>query len=213
MNREPNLNDLIGDEATGAERQQLQHVHEMLLEAGPPPELSDTLEAGPTLGMTLGQHQRQRKVKRRGMLLLAAAIAVFAVFIAGYASRSTGRSSNQAVITQQLKGTPLLPQAQGTLQVWDSQDAGTNWPMTLTVVGLPTLAPHSYYEVYLVRNGKPWGSCGRFRVGNSRNSAESPVTVTLSAPYTLHDGDTWVVTRPGRGGAEPGPTVLRPVTT
>lgn len=208
MNREPNLNDLIGDEATGAEREQLQNVHEMLLEAGPPPELSDTLEAGPTLGMTLAQQQRQRKVKRRAMILLAAAIAVFAIFIAGYASRSTGGGGRQAVITQQLKGTSLVPQAQGTLQVWNSQDAGTNWPMTLTVVGLPTLAPHNYYEVYLVRNGKPWGSCGTFRPAGS---TESPVTVTLTAPYTLHSGDTWVVTRPGSGGLEPGQTVLKPV--
>jgi len=205
MSREPNLNDLIGDEATGAERQQLQNVHEMLLEAGPPPELSDTLEAGPNLGMTLGQQQRQRKVKRRAMLLLAAAIAVFAVFVAGYASRSTGGGGPHALITQQFTGTKLVPQAQGTLQVWNSQDAGTNWPMTLSVVGLPT---NSYYDVYLVRNGKPWGACGTFRVGGSN---ESPVTVTLSAPYTIHSGDTWVVTRPGRGGSEPGQTVLKPV--
>jgi hypothetical protein len=209
VSREPNLNDLIGDEVTGAERQELQNVHDMLLEAGPPPELGEKLEAGPILGMTLGQQQRQRKVKRRAMLLLAAAIAVFAVFIAGYASRSTGRSGPPVSITQQLAGTKLAPQAQGTLQVWDSPDAGNNWPMTLSVVGLPTLAPHSFYEVYLVRNGKPWGSCGTFRVGSS---TESPVTVTLTAPYTLHQGDTWVVTRPGRGSAEqPGPTVLRAV--
>jgi hypothetical protein len=215
VNREPTLNDLIGGEPTGDERQQLQHVHEMLLEAGPPPELGEKLEAGPTLGMTLARQRHRRKLKRRGMVLLAAAILVFMVFVAGYASRSTGGGGGgpQAVITQQLKGTSLVPQAQGTLQVWNSQDAGTNWPMTLTVVGLPTLAPHNYYEVYLVRNGKPWGSCGTFRVGNSRNAAGSSVTVTLTAPYTLHPGDTWVVTRPGSGGTEPGQTVLSSVKT
>jgi hypothetical protein len=212
VSRDPNLNDLIGDEVTGAERQELQNVHEMLLEAGPPPELGEKLEAGPTLGMTLARQRQRRKVKRRAMVLLAAAILVFMVFVAGYASRSTsGNGKQHAVILQQLKGTPLAPQAQGTLQVWNSQDEGTNWPMTLTVAGLPTLAPHNYYEVYLVRNGKPWGSCGTFRVGNSPNSAESSVTVTLSAPYSVHQGDTWVVTKPGGGGSEPGPTVLKPV--
>jgi hypothetical protein len=36
------------------------------------------------------------------------------------------------------------------------------------------------------------------------------VTVTLTAPYTLRKGDSWVVTRPGNSGAEPGKTVLRP---
>ena len=37
------------------------------------------------------------------------------------------------------------------------------------------------------------------------------MTVSLTAPYTLRKGDTWVVTRPGQGGGtEPGTTVLRP---
>ena len=70
------------------------------------------------------------------------------------------------------------------------------------------LPPHTYYEVYLVRNGKPWGQCGAFSVdGSSR-----VLTLTLNAPYKLKTGDSWVVTRPGPGGVEPGNTVLRPVT-
>ncbi len=206
MSREPTLNDLIGDEATGAERQRLQHVHEQLLQAGPPPEISADLEAGPTLGMTLGH--RRRKTKQRGMLLLAAAIVLVLVFIGGYASGGNGsKGRQQAVISQELKGTSLVPQAQGTLQVWNTKD-GHNWPMTLTVVGLPQLPGHSAYEVYLVRNGKPWGSCGTFRASNS---PEQPVTVTLTAPYSLEKGDTWVVTRPGQGATEPGQTVLGPI--
>jgi hypothetical protein len=35
--------------------------------------------------------------------------------------------------------------------------------------------------------------------------------VTLNAPYPLQKGDTWVVTRQGAGGVEPGQTVLKPV--
>jgi hypothetical protein len=207
VNREPTLNELIGDEAAGAERQQLQHVHELLLEAGPPPELSSELEAGPTLGMTLGQ--RRRKVKRRAMLLLAAAIMVALVFFGGYESRGSRSHAQTPVVTQALEGTSLVPQAQGALQVWSSND-GQNWPMTLTVVGLPQLPPHNYYEVYLFRGGKILGSCGKFRVGSS--GVAGGVTVPLTSPYSLQQGDAWVVTRPGAGGAEPGQTVLRPVT-
>ena len=85
-----------------------------------------------------------------------------------------------------------------------------NWPMTLKITGLPQLPQDKYYEVYLVRDGKTWGSCGAFRVTRSRSS--DVVKVTLTAPYALRKGDSWVVTRPGRGGAEPGRTVLRPVT-
>jgi hypothetical protein len=207
VSREPTLDELIGAEATGAERLRLQHAHELLLAAGPPPELSDKLEAGPTLGMSLGQ---RRRMKKRGMLLLAATLAIVLVFLAGYAAANRGGSGGHSpLISQALEGTRLVPQAQGTLQVWDSR-AG-NWPMTLTEVGLPTLAPHTYYEVYLVRGGKPWGLCGTFRVVGT---PEQPVTVSLTAPYTLRKGDSWVVTRPGKGGMEPGATVLRagPVT-
>lgn len=202
MTREPTLDELIGADTTGTELQRLQHAHELLLEAGPPPELSDKLEAGPTLGMSLGQ---RRRAKKRAMLLLAATLAIVLVFLAGYAVANHGGSkSHSAVIRQALRGTAIVPQAQGTLQVWDSK-AG-NWPMTLTEVGLPTLAPHTYYEVYLVRDGKPWGLCGTFRVVGT---PEQPVTVSLTAPYTLRKGDSWVVTRPGPSGTEPGTTVLR----
>ena len=202
MNREPTLDDLIGADMSGEERERLRQVHGMLLEAGPPPELSPKLEEGPTLGMTL---QRKRAMKRRAMLLLAATLAVVGVFLGGYAVANRGGSGPTPVLSQALKGTPLAPQAQGTLEVWDLRDG--NWPMTLSVVGLKQLAPHRYYEVYLLRHGKPWGSCGTFRV---EGPSTGVVTVTLTAPYTLKKGDSWVVTEPGAGGTEPGKTVLRP---
>ena len=125
MNREPTLDDLIGTEPTDVERQRMQHVHELLLEAGPPPELSPKLEAGPTLGMTL---HRKRALKRRAMLLLAATLAVVGVFFGGYLVANGGKSAPNPVIAQALAGTSLVPQAQGTLEVWNS-NAG-NWPMT-----------------------------------------------------------------------------------
>jgi hypothetical protein len=202
VNREPTLDELIGGDSSGVERQRLQHAHELLLEAGPPPELSPELLAGPTIGMTVA---RRRAVKRRAMVLLAAAIAIVMVFIGGYAVADRNATGNPPVLTQDLKGTPLAPKAKATLEVWQSR-AG-NWPMTLTTVGLPKLPPHNYYEVYLVRDGKPWGSCGTFRSAGSHGPA---VTVTLTAPYALRKRDSWIVTRPGAGGSEPGRTVLRP---
>ena len=206
MNREPSLDDLIGTDTTPAERQRLQHVHELILEAGPPPELTPELEAGPTLAMSTGK--RRRAAKPRAMLLLAAALMVALVFFAGYAvgNGRTGKSAHP-VIAQALKGTSRVPQAQGSLEVWRSRD-GKNWPMTLSVVGLPKLPAHNYYEVYLFRGGKIQGSCGTFRIGDSRSAGA--VTVTLTSPYPLKKGDAWVVTRPGPGGVEPGQIVLRP---
>ena len=205
MNREPTLDELIGADTTGAERQRLQHVHELLLEAGPPPEVSPELEQGPNLKMTVGK--RRRVVRQRALLLLAASLAVLLVFLGGYAvGNQKGSTKSATAVSLKLMGTSAVPNAQASLEVWH-RHAG-NWPMTLTAVGLPKLAPHRYYEVYLIRDGKISGSCGTFRATNSRRA----VTVTLNSPYTLEKGDSWVVTRPGPGGAEPGTTVLRPIT-
>ena len=202
MNREPNLDELIDAEASGAERQRLQHVHELLLQAGPPPELTPELEAGPTLHMTLGR--RRRSVKPRAMLLLAAALTLVLVFFGGYAVGNKGARQSIAPVSLKLTGTQAAPNARANLEVWHR--SGGNLPMTLTVLGLKRLPAHRYYEVYLVRDGRPWGSCGTFRVASSK----AAVRVTLNAPYTLRKGDSWVVTRPGAGGAEPGQTVLQP---
>jgi hypothetical protein len=139
------------------------------------------------------------------MLLLAATLAIVGVFLAGYAVANRGGSSPTAVKSLALEGTVVAPNAQATLEVWQAN--ADNWPMTLTAVGLPPLPEHRYYEVYLLRHGKPWGACGTFR---APENPQQPVTVTLTAPYTLRKGDSWVVTRPGNSGAEPGKTVLRP---
>ena len=208
MNREPSFEELVGAEATGEERERLRHVHELLLEAGPPPELTPKLRKAP--GSDSGVvHFQRRSVMRRALLVLAAAVSIAAVFAAGYAvsnGRQGGSSRVGVAKIVKLKGTKALPQAQATLEVWKPQ-AG-NWPMTLSVTGLPKLPQHVYYEVYLVRNGKPWAPCGAFKVA----SASQTLTLTLNAPYKLRKGDTWVVTRPAAHGTDPGNTVLRPVT-
>ena len=206
MRRDPSLDDLIDSEATGAERERLQHVHELLLEAGPPPELSPALESGPTLGASLPR-RRRRVVKQRALLLLAATLALLLIFLGGYAvGNGRNSSTDAAVVSLELRGTSVVPDARASLEVLHRH--GGNWPMTLTAVGLPKLPAHHYYEVYLVRDGRIGGSCGTFNVA----STGGVVKVTLNSPYRLRKGDTWLVTRPGAGGVEPGPTVLRPVT-
>lgn len=211
MSRRPDLDELIDAETTGEERQRLQHVHDLLLEAGPPPELTPQLRRAPTFGVVPLKLKR-RVVKRPGLVLLAAALSILAVFAAGYAvanQRSGGNGTSAALERLVLKGTSNAPAAQATLDVWRTTADG-NVPMTLSVVGLRKLPPHSYYDVYLVRDGRvqPWGVCGTFRVAGSSRV----LSLNFSAPYPLQKGDSWVVTRPGPGGTEPGRTVLRPVS-
>jgi hypothetical protein len=208
LTREPSFEELVGAEATGAERERLRRAHELLLQAGPPAELPPGLRKPPS--MEVARLPNRRKVKQRTLMLLAAAVAVAAVFAAGYGVGNRGGGKSTLVAqTLDLRGTASAPHARATLEVWPSKDG--NVPMKLHVVGLRRLPPHSYYDVYLVRGGqlRPWGLCGTFRVGNSSRV----LGLTFNAPYSHQKGDTWVVTRPGPAGAEPGTTVLRPVTT
>jgi hypothetical protein len=205
VTRGPNFDELIGAETSGAERERLRRAHELLLQAGPPPELSPDLQAGPNLGMTLA---RRRAAKPRAMLLLAAALAIVLVFVAGYVVGNGGQGNSAAARPARLlalKGTSAARNARGRLEVGRVRDG--NWPMKLSVVGLPKLPARRYYYVYLVRNGRPWGVCGTFRIAGSSSHV---VTLRLTAPYELRKGDSWIVTRPGPGGVEPGQTVLRP---
>jgi anti-sigma-K factor RskA len=204
VSREPSFDELVGGEPGGAERERLRGAHELLLRAGPPPELTPRLEAGPNLGIARQRQQRRRLMKRRALVLLAAALAIVVVFAAGYAvaNQRSGSGGGEPLASITLQGTPTAPHAQATLDVWDQQ-AG-NWPMTLHVSGLPQ---HARYEVYLVRDGKRWGSCGSFVVSTSKS-----LTLKLNAPYRLRNGDSWVVTRLVPGASEPGKTVLQPVS-
>jgi len=176
----------------------------MLLVAGPPPELTPELEAGPTLGMTLGGRAPRRRTQRRAALLAAAVVVLLLAFLAGYISGNDQSVSGHLL---KLQGTAAAPGAQGSLRVEAADPAG-NWPMELAAVGLPKLPAKGYYEVFLVRNGKAWAPCGAFVVRN----AKVGVSVRLNAPYRLREGDSWVVTRQQWGDRGSGPVVLEPVT-
>lgn len=200
----PDFEELVGSEPKDAELERLRRVHDLLLVAGPPPELTPELEAGPTLAMTLG---RVRRPRRRLAVLAAAAVAVGAVFLGGYVvGNRSGGSSTSVARTIELRGTGAAPDALASIELKPGDAAG-NWPMTLNVTGLPALPEHSYYAVYLVRKGEQWAPCGWFVV----RGTHSGTTVTLNAPYGLEKGDTWVVTRQAEGGSSPGQPVLRPV--
>ena len=202
----PEFDDLVDAETSGAERERLRGVHEMLVRAGPPAELPPQLRKAPTFGAA--RLQQRRAVKRRAMLLLAAALSVLVVFAAGYAVADHQSNTTAAPPrTLALVGTAAAPHARATLDVWHSRNG--NWPMRLSVAGLPKLPQNTYYEVYLVRDGQPWGSCGTFRIASG---APGVVTLTLNAPYSLQKSDSWIVTRVHRGAAEPGTTVLKAVS-
>jgi hypothetical protein len=199
----PDFDDIVGD-VKRDEREQLLRVHDLLVSAGPPPELPPHLEAGPTLAMTLGG--RRRRWAQRPVALLAAAVIVLVIaFLAGYATGNNKQSASGRLL--ELGGTAAAPRAEASLRI-GSADASGNWPMELAAAGLPRLPGRGYYEVFLVRNGHDFDPCGTFVV----RSSNAAVSVRLNAPYRLHEGDTWVVTRQQAGDHTAGTVVLRPVT-
>jgi hypothetical protein len=202
MTRTPEFDEMVGADLSSEERERLERVHDLLVIAGPPPELTPEMERGPTLAMTLGRSSR-RRVERRVALLAAAVLVLVVAFLGGYLAGHGSVGSLAGGHTLNLVGTAQARGAQASLHVQDADVAG-NWPMTLSVTGLPKLPPQGYYEVFLTRNGKIFAPCGTFLV----KSATSAVSVQLNAPYHLHRGDGWVVTKQLPGRREAGPVVL-----
>jgi hypothetical protein len=192
MTRRPDFDDLVASDVPAEERERLRRAHELLIEAGPPAELSPELESVPWPDDALGPVWGRRKAaKQRRPLLLAAALATAVVvgFLLGQATTSSNTTSLGSHRTVQLHGTRLGPGALATLEL-GKRDAEGNWPMVLHVRGLPRLPGGGYYDLYLTRNGKPLVSCGTF-------NASGKTAVRLSAAYNLEafDKNGWVIVR------------------
>jgi hypothetical protein len=190
MTRRPDFDELVGPEVPPEERERLHRAHELLLEAGPPPELSPEMEAVPWPDDALEPLFGRRRQRGRRPVLLAAALAtaIFVGFLLGQAT-SSDNSSISTAKTVELRGTALAGNALATLKL-GKPDAAGNWPMVLHVNGLPKLKDGGYYALYLTKGGRPIVSCGTINVSGA-------TSVRLSAAYALEhfDKDGWVIVR------------------
>jgi hypothetical protein len=203
VTRTPDFDDLVGNDVEAGERERLLRVHDLLLQAGPPPEISPDLEA-PTLAMTIGA-RKPRRAARPLALLAAALVALVLAFVIGYAvgnGDGNGLASGQ---TLELAGTKAAPDALASLRV-QPMDTSGNFPMTLAATGLPKLPPRGYYTVWLMRGPRPLGPCGTFKV----EGEDAGINISLNAPYPLKQGDWWAITRQMPGQHDFGTIVLKP---
>jgi hypothetical protein len=179
----------------------LRRVHELLVQAGPPPDLPPALEHPPTAPIDAEVVQFPLLPRRRWTLAAVAAIAlVVLTFGGGYLvghgkTKPTSFAAKRAVPMHGVDALAVLKLA--------PKDGAGNWPMQLEVNNLPTQKnPRAYYELWLTKKGKPVAPCGSFRV-NARTT-----TVRLSVPYNFKGFDGWIVTRQDAGVHTPGPVVL-----
>jgi hypothetical protein len=193
----PDFGELVGEDLQPDERVRLERVHDLLVTAGPPPELPPRL-----LQPDLDPRERSAVSflprRRAGLMLgIAAAIALIA-FVGGFVA---GRAKDTFSTTYNvpMHGTALASNATATIHVGQLDSSG-NWPLKLVVHGLKPLPKGEYYEMFLTRDGRRGATCGTFRLSDGGS-------VLLNAPYKLR-GVGWIVTLE-RPDSNRHPVVLR----
>jgi hypothetical protein len=181
--RPPDFRDLVGDDLPAEERERLQRVHEMLIAAGPPPELPPQLEQVPTDRPAAEPIALPRR-RTGAALALAAAIALVA-FLGGYIA---GHSKNTPF--ESVQSVKLGNRQVSAVVKLGPKDTNGNTPMQLKVEGLPPLPAQDYYVLFMTKRGKPIVECGTFHV-RTRGS----VTVPFTVAYDPSDFDGFQLAR------------------
>jgi hypothetical protein len=169
----PDFDKLVGEGLAPRERERLFRAHDALIAAGPPPDLPASLG-------------RPRPADRRARSLLLPVAAALALAGAAFAGGWLTRGADHEIdFTLGMRGTAAAAAASAELVVYEQDEAG-NWPMEMTISGLPD----GLYELVLTRGGAPVASCGLFLV-------HGRTVTSLNAPYRLREYDGWAVTRSG----------------
>ena len=168
--RPPDFDELVGGDLEPGDRERLRRVHELLVAAGPPPELPPALAAS-TSGRSSAVVPFRRPSRHRLALagILAAAVAA-AAFGAGFFLGNDAAADEPAYVVEMAGGD-----ARASVAVFDADDAG-NWPMQITARGLEA---GERYELWLLRDGKRVRLCGTFSADSGRT------VVDLNAPWEL----------------------------
>jgi hypothetical protein len=195
VTRPPEFDEFIDAAEQPEERERLRRVHELLIEAGPPPELSPALASvAPPADAPTEEDERDvswmpRRRLGAGVVLAGAVLA--ATFGLGYLAGGSDSDGGQTSAGVEIVETASLTGAGGASGVVNvgQRNADGNWPMIVTVRGLAPLTGGDYYIVALSRNGKPVVTCGTFNVADRGQRS-----FRMIAAYDLKGFDGWVVT-------------------
>jgi hypothetical protein len=181
--RPPNFDELVGTDLEDQEKARLLRVHELLVAAGPPPDI-ELPPAPPSVVAPVRLVPRRRRV---AVLAFAAALVV-AVFGAGFFVGNREEGAERVVA---MAGTGQAAGASASLEIFAADEAG-NWPMELDVKGLRPAASGRPYELWLTKGDRLVAVCGSFLA-----DPDGTTRVPLNAPYRLRDFDAWVVVEEG----------------
>jgi hypothetical protein len=174
----PELRDLLGDDLPGEERARLERVHELLVAAGPPPELPSSLAEAPDRASRPPSRLPRRRLGAG--LALAAAIALIAFFsgyAAGHQSSRKGFDTDRSVVLGSAGGIHAKVR-------FGERDANGNRPMLVDVQGLARARDGNYYALFMTKKGKPIVTCGTFNVHDKRRT-----TLRFTVAYDLKGFD------------------------
>jgi hypothetical protein len=201
----PDFDELVGTDVDPEERARLLRAHEMLIAAGPLPELPPSLaEPGESEAEVITPFFNRRR--NATLAVLAAAIAA-AAFGIGYLTGDRGGTAFAVRKTVVMHGTAGAPAGAIASIGLGTKDAAGNWKMLVRVSNLKKLPPGGYYTLWLTRKGRAVAPCGSFVVvGGNKTTA-----VRFTVAYKLKNYDGWVVTEQKRGDHGTGSVLLKTV--
>jgi hypothetical protein len=180
VSRGPDFRDLVGNDLAPDEEARLRRAHDLLVAAGPPPELPDQLAEPPAPQGRLLTFAQNRL--RTGLVLAAAF--VLGAFALGYLVGAGNESTESGFEPVQ---TAVLGKSGDRLAVVriGKTDGDGNTTMLVTLEKLDHLSGGDYYTLFMTRRGKPIATCGTFNVDDDKTT-----TVRLNVGYEIdrYDG-------------------------
>ena len=200
----PDFDELVGHDLDPEERSRLLTAHELLVKAGPPPELPESL-GGPRRpeGEVVPFFNRRRNASV-AVLAAALAAALFGVgFLVGDRRKGEDFAASKTIVMRPTPAAP--PGAIVSIGLGKRDDAG-NWQMLVRAANLKNLSGGDYYTLWLTRKGRAIAPCGSFVTGGAATTQ-----ARFTVYYQLKRFDGWVLTYQPRGHHEPGRVLLRSV--
>jgi hypothetical protein len=200
----PDFDHLVGRDVEPEERARLLQAHELLIAAGPPPELPPSLAHPRSPEGEVVPFFNRRRHAAAAVLAATLAAALFGIgFLVGNSDDGEGFAARTTIL---MRATPAAPAGAVASIALGHRDAAGNWPMLVRASNLKELPEGGYYALWLTRDGRAVAPCGSFVV---RDAATTQVR--FSVYYQPKRFDGWVLTYQPRGHHTPGRVLLQSV--